>query len=891
MATEFKPDVPNHTLPLIPLPGNGAVTELGGEGYELEITPAGEAHVRAETAAGRFYGEQTLRQLAAQGPLPPGRIVDRPRFRWRGLMLDVARHYRSVSFIKRRLDVMAVLKLNRLHLHLVDDQGWRLEIKRYPGLTDIGSRRPGQEGFYTQDEIRELVAYAAERFITVVPEIEMPGHCLAALAAYPELSCTGGPFAVKTSWGITPDVYCAGNEAVFAYLENVLEEVLALFPGTFVHIGGDECLKDRWKACPKCQARMKAEGLRDEHELQSWFVRRMERWLNGRGRRLIGWDEILEGGLAPNATVMSWRGMQGGIAAAQAGHDVIMTPASNCYLDYDHELLPLEKAYAFEPVPEAVPMERILGLQGNLWSEFTPTEQDVDRQVFPRLCALAEVAWSPAEKRDWADFQKRLPACLEVLRQSGVITVKTYLTVTPPGPVTDRVELDIRWTVDTGGVPARNVKVALSCDGVPVGAEESLDLVPDQIVNRRIRFRTTGLHGEQTFILSVSVGGQPLPAVARAVTVLPSATRSPRLIGGAWVGLTHWNEDEGRYWNRELSQFTADDWRELVRGMKALGMRTIIVQETWRNPVYYGRHYHQMTAENYRETYAGRAYYPSRLWPGRVELPCGDPVDTILDEADKQGMRVFLGVGLYAHFDYTAGSLAWHRDVMRELWAMYRRHDSLHGWYVSEELSGPVRPHEQRYGEATDQFRAEVKEFFRSLHDTVRTLAPHTLLMVAPDSNFSAAADVWREVVRHCDIVCVQVYYKRVIDGVPAEEAIRRMQAWCDAAGCHHWLDMELFGFEHPDKPGPHREGCTRILPDGTEQWEPSPLIPLPMAALREELARLDSLEYACAYQYPGLLCAPGARLKPGGEPAERLYRDYQAYVSARNPAQTEGKP
>ncbi len=479
------------------------------------------------------------------------------------------------------------------------------------------------------------------------------------------------------------------------------------------------------------------------------------------------------------------------------------------------------------------------------------------------------------------------PACKGGANLGGA--VKTYLTVTPPGPVTDQVELDIRWTIDAGGVPARSIKVALTHDGAAVGAAETLDLGAGEVVARGIRLATEGMNGDRTFVLSVSVEGRPLPEVCRTVTVLPSASRGPRLIGGAWVGLTHWSEDEGRYWNPDLKQFTAEDWRETVRGMKALGMRTIVIQETWRNPVWYGRHYHQMTTANYRETYGGKAYYPSRLWPGRVELPCGDPVDTILDEADKQGVRVFLGVGLYAHFDYTPGSLAWHRDVMRELWSMYRRHDSLHGWYVSEELSGPLRPHEQRYWNATDEFRAEVLAFFKGLQETIRELAPHTLLMVAPDANVGEAADVWREVVRHCDVVCVQVYYKRVIDGVPAGEAIRRMQAWCDAAGCHHWLDMELFGFEHPDKPGPHREGCTRILPDGTEQWDPTPLIPLPMAVLREELARLDSLEYVCAYQYPGLLCAPGARLKPGGEPAERLYRDYQAYLAARNPAQPEG--
>jgi hypothetical protein len=286
-----------------------------------------------------------------------------------------------------------------------------------------------------------------------------------------------------------------------------------------------------------------------------------------------------------------------------------------------------------------------------------------------------------------------------------------------------------------------------------------------------------------------------------------------------------------------------------------------------------------MTAENYRETYAGRAYYPSRLWPARVALPCADPVEAILDEADRQDMRVFLGVGLYAHFDYTAGSLAWHRDVLRELWTMYRRHDSLHGWYVSEELSGPMRPHERRYWDATEEFRAEVQAFFRGLHETIRTLCPHTLLMVAPDANFSEAAGAWPHVLRHCDIVCVQGYQRQSRDDVPAEEAVRRMQAWCDAAGAHHWLDLEIFGFEHPDKTGPQREGYVQLLPDGTEQWVQTPLVPQPLAVLRREMEQLGALDYVCAYQYPGLMCAPGARLKPGGEPAVRLYRDYQAHV------------
>lgn len=458
--------------------------------------------------------------------------------------------------------------------------------------------------------------------------------------------------------------------------------------------------------------------------------------------------------------------------------------------------------------------------------------------------------------------------------------VQPYLTVTPPGPVTDRIDLEIRWAVEAGGVQAREVRVTLQRDGVPLGAEEILDLAAGEITGRQFRINTAGLHGCHTFSLSVSVAGIPLPVVSRTVTVLPSVSRGPRLLGGAWMGLTHWSEDEARYWNQALACFTEDDWRETVRGMKAIGLRTIIIQETWRNPVWYGRHYHQMTEENYQATYAGSAYYPSRLWPGRISLPCADPVNIILDEADRQGMRVFLGVGLYAHFDYTAGSLAWHRDVLRELWERYRHHDSLHGWYVSEELSGPIRPHEQRYWDATDAFRAEVLAFFAGLHDTIRSLAPHTLLMVAPDANFSEAATVWPEVLQHCDIVCVQGYQRQSMVGMTATEAVRQMQAWCDAAGCHHWLDLEIFGFEHPDKPGPQREEYTEMLPDGTRHWVQTPLIPQPLALLREEMVQLDAIEYICAYQYPGLLCAPDARLPLGGERAKGLYREYQAYYA-----------
>ena len=427
--------------------------EFGEEGYRLEVQEE-RISVQASTAAGLYYGMQSLVQLfpveiESTVPIPleawkvPSiRIKDNPRFIWRGMHLDVCRHFFPVSFIKKMLDQMARYKLNTFHWHLTEDQGWRIEIKQYPRLTEIGAWRKetlvgrglnephwfdGERygGFYTQDEIREIVEYAADRFITVVPEIEMPGHSTAALAAYPELSCTGGPFEVATHWGIFKDVYCAGKETTFRFLEDVLTEVADLFPGRYVHIGGDECPKDRWCDCPQCQARIESESLKDEDELQSYFIKRIEGILEGMGKRLIGWDEILEGGLAPGATVMSWRGMDGGIEAANEGHDVVMTPTSHCYFDYyqgkGSEPLaiggytPVKKVYSFEPIPKDIEINlqhHILGAQANVWTEFITTYRHVEYMVFPRLCALAEVVWSPARVKDFRDFTGRLDAHL-----------------------------------------------------------------------------------------------------------------------------------------------------------------------------------------------------------------------------------------------------------------------------------------------------------------------------------------------------------------------------------------------------------------------------------------------------------------------------------------------
>lgn len=444
-----------------------ASTQHGTEGYSLRVIPQ-RIEIEAAQSAGLFYGVQTLRQLlpvalergqAAPDDLkvPVVEIEDKPRFAWRGLLLDVGRHFFPVSFAKKLLDVMALYKFNRLQIHLTDDQGWRIEIKSYPRLTEIGSRRSESQipfpvqslseydhrvitdgkpygGYYTQDDIREIVAYAQQRFITVVPEIEMPGHSVAALTSYPELGCVGTGYQVRTTWGIAEDVLCAGKESTYDYVDSVLSEVVDLFPSEYIHIGGDECPKVRWKDCPHCQAAIQREGLADEHELQSYFIRRVEKILEAKGRHLIGWDEILEGGLAPKATVMSWRGAQGGIEAASKGHDVIMTPNTHAYFDYYQSedvaneplaqpvVLPLEQVYTFDPV-EGVPADEadhVLGGQGNIWTEWIPTESHFEYMTFPRTLALADAVWSEPPRESYADFMVRLQPHLVRLEQLGV---------------------------------------------------------------------------------------------------------------------------------------------------------------------------------------------------------------------------------------------------------------------------------------------------------------------------------------------------------------------------------------------------------------------------------------------------------------------------------------
>ena len=431
------------------------------EGYELNVNPK-QVAIRAKYPVGLFYGVQTLRQLLPSDiesesriknqvwSIPSVTIYDAPRFPYRGMHLDVGRHFFPVDFIKKYIDLIALHKMNTFHWHLTEDQGWRLEIKKYPKLTEVSAWRKetmvghyqdkprkydGQRygGFYTQKEVREIVAYARDRFVTIIPEIEMPGHSQAVLAAYPELACSEGPFEVATSWGVKEDVFCP-KEATFTFLENVLSEVMDLFPSAYIHIGGDECPKKRWEESAFVQHLIKKEGLKDENELQSYFIRRMEEFLESKGRKLIGWDEILEGGLSPNATVMSWRGEEGGIEAARQGHDAIMTPVQNCYFDYyqadkkDEPLaiggfLPLGEVYHYEPIPDGLSAEEtnhILGAQGNLWTEYIKTPDYAEYMALPRMTALSEVVWTAKDQKSWKDFTKRLEYFVKRLDKMGV---------------------------------------------------------------------------------------------------------------------------------------------------------------------------------------------------------------------------------------------------------------------------------------------------------------------------------------------------------------------------------------------------------------------------------------------------------------------------------------
>lgn len=451
---------------------------LSDEAYELIIDTQGITLRANDSGAGFFYAIQSLLQMlpatnSGNVSLPYLEIKDAPRFSYRGAMIDVARNFQSKETVLKFIDLMSVYKMNHLHLHLTDDQGWRIEIKKYPQLTDIGSSRPRtmtghsdyyfprrfdtipQKGFYTQEDIKEIVRYAQERFITVIPEIEMPGHSSAALAAYPQYSCgLGKNYVVRDYMDIFDEVYCP-HEGTIQFLQDILSEVMELFPSQYIHIGGDECPKKAWKACSKCQALIKKEGLKDEHELQSWFIHRIEKFVNSKGRNIIGWDEILEGGLAPNATVMSWRGEKGGITAAQMKHKVIMTPGDYCYIDHYQEdpefaplaigsYLPLDSVYAYNPLPGILNQEErkyIIGTQANLWGEYVQTPDYLEYMAFPRLLAMAEVQWTETKNKNIEDFLKHLKKNFIWLDNKGVNACRNFYEVSFQG----------RWNKEKSG--------------------------------------------------------------------------------------------------------------------------------------------------------------------------------------------------------------------------------------------------------------------------------------------------------------------------------------------------------------------------------------------------------------------------------------------------------
>lgn len=431
---------------------------LPSEAYTISVSEE-QILIKASNGAGHFYALQTLLQaINGEQKIPQMYIEDEPRFGHRGLMLDVSRHFMPKEFVKKLINVMAVYKLNSLHWHLTDDQGWRIEIKQYPKLTEVGSIRSEtmkghyrenkfdgkpHKGFYTQEDIKEIVAFAQSKYVNIIPEIEMPGHAVAALASYPALGCSGGPYKVRTEWGVATDVFCPYEET-FTFLENVLSEVIELFPSKYIHIGGDECPKDSWKASDYCQNLIKENELGDEHGLQSYFITRIDNFLSSKGKKIIGWDEILEGGLSPNATVMSWRGVAGGIEAAKQGHDVIMTANSHLYLDYyqgspENEplaiggFLPLEKVYAFDPIPNELSKEEekfIIGVQGNLWTEYIPSPSQAEYMLFPRALAVAELGWSTHENKEYPNFAERVQKHFSKLEELNVNYATSMFAIT-----------------------------------------------------------------------------------------------------------------------------------------------------------------------------------------------------------------------------------------------------------------------------------------------------------------------------------------------------------------------------------------------------------------------------------------------------------------------------
>ncbi|SFG38876.1 glycoside hydrolase family 20 protein [Pontibacter chinhatensis] len=564
-----------------------SINSLGEEGYQLQVTPS-EISIKANSKAGIIYGMQSVLQTLpavrtnAALQVPAMTITDYPRFTWRGMHLDVSRHFFSPEAVKQYIDLMATYKLNRFHWHLIDDPGWRIEIKKYPKLTDVAAWRvdhtdkpwdtrpqakPGEEptygGYYTQEQLKDIVAYAAQRNVTIVPEIEMPGHVASAIAAYPHLSCSGKEQLPLTGGDYTnmSSNYCPGNEEVFTFLEDVLDEVVALFPGQYVHIGGDEVDKAGWKKCPKCQQRMADEGLKDEEELQSYFIKRMENYLLTKNRRIIGWDEILEGGLAPQATVMSWRGESGGIEAAKMGHDVIMTPGSPVYFDHyqagpEGEPLAnggfntLKKVYDYEPIPKELTeaeAKHVLGAQANLWTEFITTASYVEYMVLPRMLALAEVVWSPKESRDWVSFNQRLQPQFRAFDQKGLNYSKGNFTVdikpsSEGGKLlvtlfTEAVNGDVYYTLDGSEPTTQSIKYAQ-----PIQIDSSVVLKAVTVVNSKVMGQKPA---EQSFSMHQAVGREvkyenPVSKhyMADGPNSLTDGVRGRHAVGKYWHGFS-----------------------------------------------------------------------------------------------------------------------------------------------------------------------------------------------------------------------------------------------------------------------------------------------------------------------------------------------------------------
>ena len=551
------------------------------EQYELLIDK-NSIKINAFANQGLYYGVETLLRIipyetAQKANLAAVKITDNPKFKWRGMHLDVGRHFFPKEFIKKYIDYIAMYKMNTFHWHLTEDQGWRIEIKKYPKLTQVGAWRNGSMtghyndqtfndekygGFYTQEDVKEIVAYAQKRHVTIVPEIEMPGHSLAALAAYPEFSCTGGPFEVAKIWGVLDDIYCP-KEETFAFLEDVLNEVLALFPSEYIHIGGDESPKTRWKNCDHCQKLIKEKGLKDEHELQSYFIQRMEKFLNAKGRKIIGWDEILEGGLAPNAAVMSWRGTEGGITAAKERHFVVMTPGSHVYFDhYQGEpknepvaiggYTNLEKVYSFNPIPKELTVEEskyILGAQANVWTEYITTSDHVEYMIMPRMAALSEVLWGTSNPEEYKEFEKRIIKHFEFYDKKGINYSKSIFEVTSnvhPNEKGVAFELKspnpqgIRYTTD-GSEPI----LTSAPYEKPIVVTENSTVKAAYFEDRKAKSATI----EQPFFITKSTGkkitlvDQPHEnyAIGGSFTLVDGMVGNPSKYGRDWLGF--WGKD------------------------------------------------------------------------------------------------------------------------------------------------------------------------------------------------------------------------------------------------------------------------------------------------------------------------------------------------------------